>query len=132
MYYVKLYLLTVPVFFVIDLVWLGVVARRFYRSQLGSLLRAEVNWGAAAAFYLLYIAGILVFVTAPALEKGSLGKALVYGAFFGLITYATYDLTNLATLEGWPVPVVIVDILWGAILCAAVGSASYGLGRWLA
>lgn len=132
MYYIKLYLMTVPVFFAIDMIWLGVVAKGFYRTRLAGLLRPDVNWGAAIGFYLMYIAGILVFAVAPGLEKQSLGQAALMGGLFGFFTYATYDLTNLATLRDWPVSVVLVDIAWGVVLCAAVATASYGLGRWLA
>ena len=129
--YVKLYLLTVPVFFAIDMLWLGVIAKNFYRTQLQALLRPEVNWAAAIGFYLVYIIGILVFAVVPALERQSLLHAALLGALFGFFTYATYDLTNLATLRGWPPVVVVVDILWGTALCTAVASAAYAIGRWL-
>jgi len=129
--YAKLYALTVPVFFAIDMVWLGLVARSFYRSRLGALLRVDVNWTAAFAFYFIYIAGILLFAVVPNLHRGSLGRCALWGGLFGFFTYATYDLTNLATLKGWPMSVVIVDILWGAVLCTVVSASSYGLGRWI-
>ena len=128
---VYLYLLTVPVFFGIDMLWLGVVAKGFYRDNLGHLLRPDVNWAAALIFYLLYIAGILVFATLPALEKHSLRQAIIMGALFGFFCYATYDLTNLATLKDWPVKVVFVDILWGMVLTASVAAASFFIGRWI-
>jgi uncharacterized membrane protein len=128
---IYLYLLTVPVFFAIDMVWLGFAARTFYRTHLGPLLRPSVNWAAAILFYLLYIAGILIFATLPALEDRSLQQATVMGGLFGFFAYATYDLTNLATLKDWPVKVVVVDILWGIVLTASVSTASYGIGRWL-
>lgn len=127
----KLYLLTVPVFFAIDLLWLGVVARGFYRDNLSHLLGPSVNWPAALVFYLLFIAGILYFATLPALAEGSLRRALVNGALFGFFTYMTYDLTNLATLPGWPLKVVLIDILWGTVLCAAVSVSAFHTGRWL-
>jgi uncharacterized membrane protein len=125
------YLLTVPVFFAIDMLWLGLVAKGFYRAQLGALLRPEVNWAAALVFYLLYIMGILIFATLPALDKGAIRHALVMGALFGFFAYATYDLTNLATLKDWPLAVVIVDILWGVVLTAAVAGAGFLIGRWI-
>ncbi|MCU0581715.1 MAG: DUF2177 family protein [Syntrophales bacterium] len=128
---VYIYLLTVPVFFAIDMLWLGVVAKGFYRDNLGHLLRPDVNWAAALIFYLLYIAGILVFATLPALEKHSLRQAIIMGALFGYFCYATYDLTNLATLKDWPVKVVVVDILWGMVLTASVAAASFFIGRWI-
>jgi len=125
------YLLTVPVFFAIDMLWLGLVAKGFYRAQLGALLRPEVNWAAALVFYLLYILGILIFATLPALEKGAIRQALIMGALFGFFAYATYDLTNLATLKDWPLMVVVVDIIWGVVLTAAVAGASFFIGRWI-
>lgn len=132
LFYAKLYLLTVPVFFVIDLLWLGVIAKGFYREQLAHLLSATVNWPAAFSFYLIYIAGILYFAVAPALAEDSLARALVNGALFGFFTYLTYELTNMATLPNWPLKVVIVDTLWGVTLCASVAMASFLIGRWLA
>ena len=130
-YYLKLYLLTVPVFFAIDMVWLGFVARGFYRDNLGALLSPDVNWTAAVGFYLIYIAGILIFAVAPALDRGSFLRALFMGGLFGFFTYATYDLTNLATLKGWPLKVALVDMAWGFVLCSAVAGVSYTIGRWL-
>jgi uncharacterized membrane protein len=123
----SLYLIAIPVFLAIDLVWLGVVARRFYREQLGDLLRSETVWPAAIAFYLLFVLGLVVFVIGPAVDDGSLGAAIGFGALFGMITYATYDLTNLATLRDWPALMTAVDILWGAVLAAGVSSATYGI-----
>lgn len=130
-FYLKLYLLTIPVFFLVDMLWLGVIARKFYRQNLHQFLAPEVNWTAAFVFYFMYIVGILFFATVPALQSGTLAKAAFLGAAFGFFTYATYDLTNMATLNKWPLNVVIVDILWGTILCAVVASASYLIGRWL-
>jgi len=130
-FWLKLYLLTVPVFFLIDMIWLGYVARNFYKEQLHSLLSPQVNWTAALLFYFIYIAGILFFAVRPGLEAGSLARACLSGALFGFFTYATYDLTNLATLRDWPVLVSVVDIGWGTLLCTLVGSASYLIGSWL-
>lgn len=126
--YIYLYLLTVPVFFIIDLVWLGLVANRFYQTQLADFL-GPVNWTAAVIFYLVYIVGILIFAVLPGLEAQSATKALILGALFGFFTYATYDLTNLATLKDWPLAVVVVDIMWGAVLSGSVATASYFLGK---
>jgi uncharacterized membrane protein len=131
LYYLKLYLLTVPFFFAIDMVWIAFAARGFYKNNLGHLLSPVVNWPAAFAFYLIYIAGILIFAVVPALRSGSLGKAAVWGAMFGFFTYATYDLTNLATLKDWPLKVAAADILWGVVLCSSVATISTLLGRWL-
>jgi len=131
MLWIKLYLLTVPVFFLIDMLWLGFFAKDFYRAQIGFLLRTEFNWFAAVLFYLLFIAGILFFAVAPALEAGSWQRALLYGALFGFMTYATYDLTNLATLKDWPVTITLIDLLWGTMLSALVALASYRIGVFL-
>ncbi|MDT8419528.1 MAG: DUF2177 family protein [Desulfuromonadales bacterium] len=130
-YYLKLYLLTIPVFFAIDLLWLGVVAKNLYQKNLAHLLSPEVNWPAALLFYLMYIVGIILFAVRPGLEAQSLAKAALWGALFGFFTYATYDLTNLATLRSWPIKVVVVDIVWGTLLCTLVASLSYLIGRWL-
>jgi uncharacterized membrane protein len=126
--FIVLWLVTVPVFFLIDLVWLGVVARDFYRSQIGSLMADPIVWWAAILFYLLSIAGIVFFAVGPAIEAGDWTKALLLGAAFGFFTYMTYDLTNLATLQGWPVTLAVVDIAWGTVLSATVATLSYLIG----
>ena len=123
--FIKLFLIALPVFFAIDMVWLVVVAKNFYRKQLGFLMKPDIGWFAAISFYLLFIAGLLVFVVIPAIEKNSWFHALIYGAFFGLVTYATYDLTNLATIKEWPVLVTIVDLVWGSLLAASVSLITY-------
>lgn len=117
---------------VLDAIWLSVVANKFYKSQIGQLLLDKPNMLAAVLFYVIYIVGVVVFVINPALEKGSWMHALGYGVLFGLIAYATYDLTNLATLKEWPVKLVVVDLLWGMALTAVVAVATYGVVRtWL-
>jgi len=123
------YGITVPIFFAIDLVWLVVVARSFYRQHLGHLLAAEVRWGPAILFYLVFIAGLVFFAVRPALAAGSATRALGYGALFGLVTYATYDLTNHATLRDWPAIVTAVDLAWGSVLSASVAFLSYQASR---
>ena len=124
-----LYLITLAVFFLIDMVWLGVVAKGFYRRHLGPLMSPKVNWAAAILFYLLFIVGLLVFVIRPALAGGKPLQALFFGALLGLISYATYDLTNLATLKNWPLVVTVVDLIWGAVLGGAVSFVSVLIGR---
>jgi uncharacterized membrane protein len=126
------YALTTLVFFAIDLVWLGVVAKGLYGRYLGSFLAPNVNWTAAIIFYLLFIVGIFIFAIIPAVEKGSVNHAIIYGALFGFFTYATYDLTNLATLKDWPLPIVFIDIAWGSVLTALVSLAGYHITRWVA
>jgi uncharacterized membrane protein len=121
----KLYGVAVVAFLVMDLMWLGVVARSFYQEQMGHLMRADVNWAAAFAFYLVFVSGIVVLVVWPAIDRQSLTQALLLGALFGLVTYAAYDLTNLATLAGFPLKVAVVDLVWGMVLCATVSAVTY-------
>jgi uncharacterized membrane protein len=130
-YYLKLYFITFAAFFAIDMLWLGWLARSFYRKYLGFLMAPSPNWAAAFIFYLLFIFGILFFVVVPGLQEGSLRSTLVRAALYGLITYATYDLTNLATLKDWPVFLTAVDITWGVVLSTLVSLVSFLAGRWL-
>ncbi len=130
-YYLKLYVLALVSFLAIDMVWLTVVARGFYRKQLGVLLSDQPNWWAAISFYLLFVGGLLVFAVVPALQAGSLRTALLLGSFFGLVAYATYDLTNLATVTNWPWLLTLVDMAWGLVLAASVSGIGYLAGRWL-
>lgn len=123
--FLKLYAIALPIFFTIDMIWLGLIARGFYSQQIGHLLKDQVNWTAAIIFYLLFIGGIVFFAIEPAMAQQSLKHALVYGAVFGFMTYATYDLTNLATLKDWPVLMAVVDIFWGTILAASVAGISF-------
>jgi uncharacterized membrane protein len=119
-----LYAIAVPMFFIIDMFWLGVVARGFYQNQIGHLL-GPINWPAAIVFYLIFLAGLVYFALMPSLESGSFGTALMLGALFGFFTYATYDLTNYATLRDWPLTITLVDIVWGSLLGALVSSVTY-------
>ena len=123
--FIKLYAIALPVFFAIDMIWLGLVTKNFYRSQIGTLLKPDVNWTAAIIFYLLFIVGLVLFVITPAINKSSWTYALLFGALFGLVCYATYDLTNFATLKDWPLLVTIVDLVWGAVLAASVSIMTY-------
>jgi uncharacterized membrane protein len=125
------YFLTTVVFFAIDMLWLGVIAKGLYQKYLGDFLTDQVNWVAAIIFYLLFIVGIFIFAILPAIEKDSLIKAIVLGALFGFFTYATYDLTNLATLKNWPLNIVFIDIIWGAFLTASVSTAGFYIVKWI-
>ena len=125
------YLLTTVVFFAIDMVWLGFVAKNTYRKYLGALLSDTVNWTAAIIFYLVFIAGIFIFVINPSVEKQSVARAVLLGAVFGFIAYATYDLTNYATLKGFPLNIVIIDLAWGAVLTALVSLAGFCIVRFI-
>ena len=130
-YYLKLYVLTVPIFFMIDIIWLGVIARGFYRRNLSFILSADINWAAAITFYLIYIAGIIFFAVRPALASDNLHDAALLGGLFGFFTYATYDLTNMATIKGWPLKIVVIDILWGTCLCMLVAGLGFLIAKWL-
>lgn len=123
--FAKLFAIALPVFFAIDMIWLGLVAKNFYREQIGSLLKQDVNWAAAVIFYMVFIAGLVTFVIAPAMEKHSWTHALLYGAFFGFVCYATYDLTNLSVAKDWPLAITVVDLIWGTVLAASVSTATY-------
>lgn len=131
MQYLFAYLSTLLVFFALDMLWLGLVAKDFYRSRLSFVLSEQVNWTAAIVFYLIYIAGIVFFAVAPALKQQSLQLALIHGAVLGLLCYATYDLTNMATIAKWPLTIVVVDILWGTVLTASCAAGGYTIARLL-
>ena len=118
----KLYAIALPIFFAMDMLWLGVVAKKFYAQHIGMLLKSNINWAAAILFYLLFLVGLVIFVIGPAVERGGWSRAMMLGALFGLITFATYDLTNLATMKNWPLALTVVDMLWGMVLAASVSS----------
>lgn len=115
-----LYAISVPIFLLIDLLWLGVIASSFYQDKLGDMMK--INWTASIVFYLVFLFGLTLFVTYPALSNGGWKYALLWGALFGFFTYATYDLTNLATLKDWSLTLTIVDLIWGTVLGALVAS----------
>ena len=122
---IKAYVIALPVFFAIDMIWLALIARGFYTKHIGYILAPQVNWMAAIVFYLIFVAGLVFFSIMPAFEKGSVWSAIFYGAFFGFVTYSAYDLTNLATVKDWPMIVTIVDLAWGSVLGATVSAATY-------
>ncbi len=113
------------VFLVIDLIWLGFVAKKLYNRYLGYLLAKNVNWVAAIVFYVLFVMGMMYFVIVPALDARSWDLALISGAVYGFITYATYDLTNLSTIKDWPLKITIIDLIWGTSLSTLVSVISY-------
>lgn len=125
MQYVAAYVAAVTAFLLIDLFWLGKIARDFYRDRLGPLLRERFLFGPAAIFYTIYVVGIVVFAIEPALESLSWQTALWRGALFGFLAYGTYDMTNLATLKNWPLSVTIADIAWGTALTATAAGCGY-------
>lgn len=127
-----LYFATLPLLPLFDLLWLGVIAKDFYRGHLGHLMRSDIVWSGAIGFYFLYVAGLMYFAILPGIASGSWTKALLLGALFGFFAYMTYDLTNFATLKDWPLIIVIVDIAWGALLSGMLATASFFIARLLA
>lgn len=127
--FLKLYAAAIIPFFIIDLTWLGVVARGFYAEQMGHLTRASVQWGPAILFYLIYVAAIVVLCVKPGLERNSIGHAMALGALFGLAAYAAFDLTALALLKDFPAKGAIVDLVWGTVLTASVSGIAAAAGR---
>ncbi|OGL32983.1 hypothetical protein A3F64_03005 [Candidatus Saccharibacteria bacterium RIFCSPHIGHO2_12_FULL_42_8] len=119
------YLVAGVLFAIIDGIWLSFVANKLYRSQLGSLLLDKPNLPAAVVFYLVFLVGLVVFVINPAISSGDWKVALGLGVLFGFVTYATYDLTNLATLKGYPLTITIVDLIWGTVLTASVSLVAF-------
>lgn len=126
-----LYAICTAVFFAVDLVWLSTATKRIYQPYLGSLLTSEPKLGVAAVFYLLYVVGVVALAVIPGLREGALVGALWRGALFGLLAYATYDLTNLATIEGWAWQVSAIDLVWGTTVTSIVSVAGYFGGKWL-
>jgi uncharacterized membrane protein len=124
-----LYVLTLPTLFLIDLVWLGVIAKKFYATYLGPIMREPLVWPAIIAFYVIYTVGLLYFAIIPGAKAGSWHLALMNGALFGLFAYMTYDLTNLATLKGFAWQVVGPDIIWGAVLSGLVAVIGFAIAH---
>jgi len=121
----KQFFVTLTIFMAIDGVWLVVIAKNFYAKHLGYLMAKTPNLAAALIFYLIYVLTMVILIISPALQKGSLISAILTGALFGLCAYATYDLTNLATIKDWPLLVTIVDLIWGTLLSGTVAGLSY-------
>jgi len=126
---VKLYAIALVVFSALDLLWLGVVAKGLYAEYLGFLLRDQVLWPAAVVFYLFFLMGLVVFVIVPAMKTRSVSRALGLGAFYGFITYQTYELINYAMVRDWPFPIVVIDIVWGIVLSASVSALTVVVAR---
>lgn len=125
LHFLKLFGAGLLVLLALDLIWLGVVAKGFYQEQLASLMRPDVQWLPAVLFYLIYVAAVVAIVVVPAVEQQSLGRAVLYGALFGLAAYSAYDLTSLALIRDFPTKVAIVDLIWGTFLTASVSAAAY-------
>jgi len=128
---VAVYVACAVVFFALDFVWLSTATSRIYRPYLGDLLADQPRLGVAAAFYLVYIVGLIALAVVPALKEGSVAGALWRGALLGLLAYATYDLTNLATIRDWPWQVSAIDMVWGTALNGVVAVVGFYVGMWL-
>jgi uncharacterized membrane protein len=129
MTYVASYFAALFAFVVIDMAWLAAMTSRLYRPTLGDILIADVNLSPAIMFYLIYPVGLVVFALNPALKSGSMTTAATYGALFGFLAYATYDLTNYSTLRNWTMQLTIIDILWGTMLSATTAAVSFFVVR---
>jgi len=130
--FIKIYLIAVPIFFLIDLTWLGLIAKNIYQKYMGHLMRPTPNWTAAVIFYLLFIVGLVIFAIYPAIRNNSWSYALLHGAMFGFFTYMTFDLTSLAVIKDWRWQIVIIDIIWGIVLSSSVSVLAYLIGKnWL-
>lgn len=127
--FIIVYLLTALLFFAIDMLWLGIISKPFYDSNLPNYMATQINWIAAFLFYIMYLFGIFFFAVKPSLENQSVKKALLNGGLFGFFTYGTYDFTNLATLADWPIIVVIVDILWGIFITSLTSYIGYSFSK---
>ena len=123
------YVATLIVFAVVDFIWLGFIAKDWYRNAIGPLMADKPNLAAAVVFYLLYIVGLMYFAVMPAFGADEWQRAALNAALLGLIAYATYDLTNLATLRGWPVSIVVADLVWGTFVSAVAATAGFFMAR---
>jgi uncharacterized membrane protein len=125
MNFLKTYLIAGGVYWVVDFIWLALIAQGFYQKQLGNMLADKINWPAAAIFYLLFPVGVIIFAVMPGVKENSLVRSLILGALFGYFTYSTYDLSNYITLANWPLKVVFVDIIWGIFVSTLVAFVGY-------
>lgn len=128
---IKTYIVTLVVFFAIDILWLGFIAKDMYRNNIGHLMADKTNWIAAIIFYMIFIGGLIFFAINPALNKDSWTQALLLGSLFGFMCYATYDMTNLATLKDWSLKITIVDIMWGTFLNGLTSTVSFFIMRFI-
>lgn len=123
------YVATLVVFALVDFVWLGFVAKDLYRNGIGHLMAETPNWTPAVLFYLVFVAGLVYFAVVPGLDAGAWQRAALNGALFGFLCYATYDLTNYATLRGWPLSIVVADLAWGAFVSTVAATAAFFITR---
>jgi len=126
-----LYAACTVAFFAMDFIWLSTAVPRLYQPALGWLLKPKPDVGVAAAFYLVYLIGLVALAVLPGVREGAVAGALWRGALFGFVAYATYDLTNLSTLANWPVNITIIDMIWGTVLNSVVAVVGFYAGMWL-
>lgn len=126
--WIILWIAAAVLFLLIDMIWLLWLGRSFYVSEIGDLLRQPPNMGAAGAFYVLYVTGLMIMVIWPAVQAGSVPQGLLFGALLGLIAYGTYDLTNLAVMKGFTTRIAIIDMIWGMVLTGAVSGLATMIG----
>jgi len=129
--FIKYYVIALIVFVILDGIWLGFIGGNLYKKYIGFLLTETPNWITAIIFYLLFVVGIVVFVVVPGMEEKRLWIIIGRAALFGLVTYATYDLTNFATIKSWPIQITIIDLIWGTCLSSVVGLTTIIIGRWI-
>ena len=129
--FVLIYLATALGFFLLDMVWLGFLAKNFYREKLGFIFTGEVDWKAAGLFYVIYFAGLVYFGILPAIKDGSWSTALLNSLLYGVFCYATYELTNKSIIAQWPWSVVVADIIWGAIVTSFGGLIGFWASKFL-
>jgi uncharacterized membrane protein len=120
-----LYIVSLVIFLALDTLWLGLIANKLYKKSIGHLLSEKVQWRAAAAYYLLFMIGLIVFCVLPGIRAHSLIQTLMLSLLYGLTTYASYDLTNLTTLKNWPVKITIIDIIWGMVISSTTSCSVY-------
>jgi uncharacterized membrane protein len=114
---------------VIDAIWIGGVMKGFYKANLGYIMADTIKWLPALIFYVLYIGALVYFVVIPGAQGGNISETIMRAAFFGLVAYATYDLTNHATLTGWPWIVTVIDMAWGSLLTGFLGGVGFYVSR---
>ncbi|MFZ2555588.1 MAG: DUF2177 family protein [Minisyncoccia bacterium] len=130
--FIKLMALLVPTMMVVDFLWIGVIMKDFYRGNLGHLMSGTVAWVPAVSFYIIFVIGLVYFAALPGIASGSLGRTFLLGAAFGFFAYATYDLTNHATLRDWPLVVTLIDMAWGTFFSGVLAALAFTLSRWFA
>jgi len=130
--YLAGYLAVALVIVALDMLWLGLIAKTMYQQAIGHLLAEQPRLLAAVLFYLLYAVGLLVFAVLPQAEDPAWARTLIMGALFGFFAYATYDLSNLATLRNWPIRLTVIDMAWGTALSAVSAGAGRAALNWAA